>query len=268
MSTAVIKTQLIQAWQDQPAIRFATSGIIGNGIFFGLDTLLYPLIVGAAKELVTSTASASPSSKRRVLGSVAKWLGENAASVSFFVAYLLDIFVQHFLNAWLVFGLDTIRTRKLYLSSLTSAYTAYFGTLCGSTILQAYLIQLGLSKSIAFWITIGLGSVINYTVLTALEKRSETKTKSTNEISMILKMDQTSKSTNTAFAAGGKANVVTPRRKKTPPISMIYSLKKRQLHDKHCCGDEEVDLIQQFSIRRHLISTFTATFRSNTQFIV
>lgn len=124
MSTAVIKTQLIQAWQNQPAIRFATSGIIGNGIFFGLDTLLYPLIVVAAKDLVTSTASASPSSKRRLMGNVANWVGENAASVSFFVAYLLDIFVQHFLNAWLVFGLDTIRTRALYLSSLTSAYTA------------------------------------------------------------------------------------------------------------------------------------------------
>ncbi len=124
MSAAVIKTQLIQAWQDQPAIRFAASGIIGNGIFFGLDTLLYPSILRAAKDLVTSTAPVLTMSKRRIAGNLAKWVENNAASISFFVAYLLDIFVQHFLNAWLVFGLDTIRTRELYLSSLASAYTA------------------------------------------------------------------------------------------------------------------------------------------------
>lgn len=86
---------------------------------------------------------------------------------------MVDIIVQHFLNALLVFGLDTIATRQMYLSSLTAAYTAYFGTLCGSTVLQAYLLRLGVSKSIAFWSTIALGSVVNYLVLTALAARSE-----------------------------------------------------------------------------------------------
>ena len=45
---------------------------------------------------------------------------------------------------------------------------SYFGTLCGSTVLQAYLLQRGIAKGDAFWITIALGSVINYVVLTTL----------------------------------------------------------------------------------------------------
>ena len=50
----------------------------------------------------------------------------------------------------------------------------YFGTLCGSTILQSYLLSRGISKAVAFWLTIALGSVVNYMVLTylnAVEKK-------------------------------------------------------------------------------------------------
>lgn len=148
------------AWKQNSAIRFGASGILGNIVFFGLDKILFPVIVRAAVKLSLSNKSA--------IVSWSKWINENAVSVSFFVAYLLDIALQHFLNAWLVFGLDTISTRELYFSSLATSYTAYFGTLCGSTILQAYLLQWGLSKSVAFWTTIGLGSVVNYVVLTSL----------------------------------------------------------------------------------------------------
>ena len=49
----------------------------------------------------------------------------------------------------------------------------YFGTLCGSTILQAHLLRLGLQKSVAFWSTIVLGSIVNYLVLTTLATRSK-----------------------------------------------------------------------------------------------
>ncbi len=34
------------------------------------------------------------------------------------------LFGEDFLNAWLVFGLETIITRELYLSSLATTYTA------------------------------------------------------------------------------------------------------------------------------------------------
>ena len=81
--------------------------------------------------------------------------------------------MKDFLNAWLVFGLDTIGSREQYLSSLATTYTAYFGTLCGSTVLQSFLLQRGISHDIAFAITIALGSLVNYVVLTALNAVSE-----------------------------------------------------------------------------------------------
>ena len=67
-------------WHHNSAIRFGTSGILGNTIFFMLDKALFPLIVQATGRLSTSTPI--------------KWIHQNAASVSFFVAYLLDIAVQ------------------------------------------------------------------------------------------------------------------------------------------------------------------------------
>ena len=73
-----------------------------------------------------------------------------------------------FLLQRLVFGLETISTTDLYLTSLVTTYTAYFGTLCGSTLLQAQLLRLGISHSRAFWTTIVLGSLVNYIVLTSL----------------------------------------------------------------------------------------------------
>lgn len=101
--------------------------------------------------------------------------------------------------------MDMINTRELYLSSLATSYTAwvalvhlsmlhlhssltqrpspttcqcspnrrYFGTLCGSTILQAYLLQWGVAKNVAFWGTIATGSLVNFIVLTSLAARSK-----------------------------------------------------------------------------------------------
>eukprot|EP00584_Thalassiosira_punctigera_P007870 CAMPEP_0172535824 /NCGR_PEP_ID=MMETSP1067-20121228/7662_1 /TAXON_ID=265564 ORGANISM="Thalassiosira punctigera, Strain Tpunct2005C2" /NCGR_SAMPLE_ID=MMETSP1067 /ASSEMBLY_ACC=CAM_ASM_000444 /LENGTH=210 /DNA_ID=CAMNT_0013320779 /DNA_START=80 /DNA_END=709 /DNA_ORIENTATION=+ len=159
------------AWETNSAIRFGAAGLLGNAVFFGLDKMLLPTVVRAASTLSVSDRSA-------VIISWSRWTKDNAASVSFFLAYLLDIALQHFLNAWLVFGLETISTRELYFNSLATTYTAYFGTLCGSTILQAYLLQRGLSKSVAFWTTIGLGAFVNYFVLNFLNAASEKTDKS------------------------------------------------------------------------------------------
>lgn len=142
-SPFLISAPLAAAWQQNDAIRFGTSGILGNAIFFGLDKKLFPVIVRTALRLSASDTSSI------AIGS--KWINKNAASVSFFVAYLLDIAVQRksksrsvtavmpvvplsqsllifirvdFLNAWLVFGLDTIRTTELYFASLATSYTA------------------------------------------------------------------------------------------------------------------------------------------------
>jgi len=67
-------------------MRFAVSGILGNTIFYGLDKVLLPVIEH------TSNRSSASNNRAVVLGS--KWISDNAASVSFFVAYLLDIAVQ------------------------------------------------------------------------------------------------------------------------------------------------------------------------------
>jgi len=164
--TANLRSSIVyEVWKENSALRFGCSGLLGNAAFFGLDKILFPLVVRTAFRLSASNKSSV------VIWS--KWINKNAASVSFFVAYLLDIALQHFLNAWLVFGLDTINTRESYINSLATTYTAYFGTLCGSTILQAYLLQKGLSKSVAFWTTIGLGSLVNYVVLTTLNAVSK-----------------------------------------------------------------------------------------------
>jgi hypothetical protein len=175
----LITTALQQTWKKNSVLRFAASGVCGNAVFYGLDKLILPLIVRASDGFIGSSSSSSTTtlsfmSKRGTIAvSLVKWLRANAESVSFFVSYLLDIFVQHFLNALLVFGMDMINTRELYLSSLATSYTAYFGTLCGSTILQAYLLQWGVAKNVAFWGTIATGSLVNFIVLTSLAARSK-----------------------------------------------------------------------------------------------
>lgn len=80
---------IVQAWKQNTGIRFAASGIIGNAIFFGLDKLLLPVILQ-----ISNGKSATLSPLRRDFDSVFKWIRSNAESVSFFVAYLLDIIVQ------------------------------------------------------------------------------------------------------------------------------------------------------------------------------
>ena len=67
-------------------MRFAVSGILGNAIFYGLDKVLLPVI--------EHTANRSSASNNRAIVLGSRWINDNAASVSFFVAYLLDISVQ------------------------------------------------------------------------------------------------------------------------------------------------------------------------------
>ena len=69
-----------ETWQHNTAIRFAVSGIMGNAFFFAIDRALYPIITNVGSRLTVSNIS--------------KWMIQNAASLSFFVAYLLDIAIQ------------------------------------------------------------------------------------------------------------------------------------------------------------------------------
>lgn len=83
LRTHKISGTIVQTWKQNTGIRFAISGVLGNLIFFSLDKLLLPIIVKCADSGKSATVSAA-----------SKWIRRNAESVSFFVAYLLDIIAQ------------------------------------------------------------------------------------------------------------------------------------------------------------------------------
>jgi hypothetical protein len=86
LKTNVTNSFFYETWRQNNPMRFAVSGILGNVIFYGLDKVLLPVIQH------TANRSSASSNGAIVVGS--KWINDNAASVSFFVAYLLDIAVQ------------------------------------------------------------------------------------------------------------------------------------------------------------------------------
>jgi hypothetical protein len=83
LRTHEISNTIVQTWKQNTGIRFAAAGVLGNLIFFSLDKLLLPIIVKCAYSGKSATVSAA-----------SKWIRRNAESVSFFVAYMLDIIVQ------------------------------------------------------------------------------------------------------------------------------------------------------------------------------
>lgn len=93
------------------------------------------------------------------------------ASVSFAAAYLLQIVLQHVLNAFLVYGPATIATQSLYLHSLARTYATYGGGLIVSTILNGWLIRRwGVGRDAAFFLTLGVVGILNFTVLGRLNR--------------------------------------------------------------------------------------------------
>ena len=86
LNTNVKNSFFYDALRENQSMKFAVSGILGNAIFYGLDKVLLPLIEH------TSNRSSACNNRAIALGS--KWISDNAVSVSFFVAYLLDIAVQ------------------------------------------------------------------------------------------------------------------------------------------------------------------------------
>lgn len=85
-------------------LRFFISGNIGNVIFFYTERLTFYLL---------NKMDGLPST-----------LKEYIDSVSFFIAYLVQVVPQHWLHAFLVYGLDTIDTRQKYFTTLFGCYSA------------------------------------------------------------------------------------------------------------------------------------------------
>ena len=121
-SISGICTRLLEAWYSSVPqfMRFGTAASLGNIFFFAADILIYKHVVTRLLPLEgeDSGSSAAP----------IEWLPDlfhrNRESVSFFLAYLVQISIQHLLNAWLVYGLDTISTREKYWSTLGGSYAA------------------------------------------------------------------------------------------------------------------------------------------------
>jgi len=136
-------------WFNQvpEVVRFITASSLGNVAFFKIDQALYNLIIlPFAKDMP-------------------KFLQKNKESVSFFLAYLMQVGLQHFLNAFFVYGLQTIETRDKYLDTLGLTYSSYSFSLIGSTIGNAVLMQRGIPKNVAFWSTILGFGVVNFFLL-------------------------------------------------------------------------------------------------------
>jgi len=97
---------LNSVWFKSPGIlRFGTAASLGNLVFFAMDSSLNDM-------------AASISNKLPIV------LLESKEALCFALAYLAQIVLQHFLNALLVYGLETIATKERYISTLASSYSA------------------------------------------------------------------------------------------------------------------------------------------------
>jgi hypothetical protein len=84
------------------SIRFIVSANVGTIAFFTLDRMLYSFLC-----------------QWTFLPSLVE---EYKHAVSFFLAYLIQVASQHWLNAFFVYGLDSISTREKYLRTLIACY--------------------------------------------------------------------------------------------------------------------------------------------------
>ena len=140
---------LSSLWHSLPTLpKFFVSGTIGNIIFFNLDLLLTSSLL---------PPSPSPTSK----------------SLAFALAYLLQLPVQHLLNALLVYRLSSILSptprhpsqRSRYLFTLFQTYRIYGMAVVLSTAVKAGVYGLGGSEFYSFVVAIyGVGAV-NYWLL-------------------------------------------------------------------------------------------------------
>lgn len=144
-STANGLSRLYQRWFRVPeVVRFFAAGNLANVGFFYMERQIYNLI------------SRYPPEK------LSPFILEYQDGVSFFVGYLLQIVSTHLLLAVLVYGLDTINTAEKYYKTLSGQVYAYALALFGSTMLNTYLMQLGVEKTTAFFGTMLAFACVNY----------------------------------------------------------------------------------------------------------
>jgi hypothetical protein len=91
-------------------IRFSMSGCLGSVLFFLLERVIHSV-------LTNSVSLGNESPTRNTLGFLSN------ETLSFLTAYFLHVIPQHWFHAVLVYGMETISTRDLYLKSLMACYS-------------------------------------------------------------------------------------------------------------------------------------------------
>lgn len=146
-------SRLQNYWFTLPKVgRYCVSGNLGNLCFY----LLEQSIAGVLHEQPELLPESFLVSKH---------------TVSFVLAYLLQVIPQHLLHAFLVYGLATINTPTKYLTTLAGTYSAFAFSMIGSTILNGMLIRF-LNKNAAFVATIITFSVVNYFFISWIVRRT------------------------------------------------------------------------------------------------
>lgn len=138
--SAEVKVGILWYTLPEP-LRFFVSGSLATAALFLLEKVM--------RGLLAQTSLHRSSSK-------------HIGTISYFLAYLLHIAVQHALHALLVYGLQSINTRQKYASTLLGTYQALLVSCCGSTILNTYLVNIGLDRDVAFASTLVVFSGVNY----------------------------------------------------------------------------------------------------------
>ncbi len=128
-------------------LRFMSAAGFGNIIFFYIDAILYELVIhplsicdyedfinsrcGGGGNDGSGASGNMPSKFQKVafqiIGKIIPSktiLKKNKESISFFFSYLIQIVAQHFLNAFFVYGLESISTREKYVNTLVLTYSS------------------------------------------------------------------------------------------------------------------------------------------------
>ena len=176
--------QLVATWfQVSQPIRFFVSGNIGNVLLFYFERIAYYLL--------------------NHLEDLPQFVYDYKDSVSFFMAYICILPTQHYLNAILVFGYETISTREKYLKTLFAQTNVYLFALFGSTILNTILMKtFQLNKTITFCLTLWVFACFNYIVINYLVWRT-TKSEASNSTKRRKQIGKSKAKKVSMFARGG-----------------------------------------------------------------
>jgi hypothetical protein len=185
--------KVYQSWFRLPQVfRFFFSGNLGNVCFFYSEQFIF--------EYLSSSSLAFLSSD---------FLEKYQSGVSFFTAYVSQIFVTHLFYAFLVYGLNTINSPEKYMKTLWGQFKVYAVSLVGATILNTYLINVGVDKTIAFFGTMTVFAFFNYFWISWMVEKavqSSTKGEPNGKVSSRKSIAKTQKIMTNKKQALGKPN--------------------------------------------------------------